>query len=227
VKVSVLVATFGHTKWKHLARTRAIPSADVERPHEVLSRHDAGGTLASVRNRLAEEATGDFLCHLDADDQLAPGYLDAMAHAWYAYIGPQLTRHPPLAGPPLLVPAVQYLRDDEPFGQPAIPARGEDPNAARRMIEINCCVVGTLVPRNLFLKIGGFREALADGTPLSSLEDWDVFLRCQIAGARLVPVPAAVYRATMSANGRNADQSPYRAIRAELELAWREAVLGR
>ena len=59
------------------------------------------------------------------------------------------------------------------------------------------------VPRALFLDVGGFREHSDGGTPLTMYEDWDsFFLRMTDAGARIVHVPEAVYRAH-SHGGRN------------------------
>jgi len=53
------------------------------------------------------------------------------------------------------------------------------------------------VPRGLFARVGGFHE-------WSAYEDWELWLRCIIAGAKLVPVPAAVYCARAEdGSGRN------------------------
>lgn len=218
MNISILVGTYGHTRWQHLAQQQAVPSALDQGAHEVLWQHDIDGTLASVRNKLAQRATGDWLCHVDADDRLGDGYLDAMETGWRDF---EMAMTPTC--PLLLVPAVQYVNEppDLSADAPAIPAWG------RPMIDVNCAVIGTLVPRALSLQVGGFRDRLVDGTLLTSLEDWDLWLRCMIAGAHLVPVPSAVYRARVNANGRNADQSSYRAIRAELEPSWRETTLQR
>lgn len=206
MNVSILVGTFGASHWHEFARDHALPSAQGQGAFEVLHRHEPGGTLAGVRNGLAELAQGDWLAFCDADDRLGGGYLDAMRAAMH---GANLWRRGDLLdNPSLLVPAVQYVRDGRCVGEPAIPNQGGWP-------KVNECVIGTLVPRALFLAVGGFRETLADGTPLTSIEDYDLFLRCFDAGARLVYVPGAVYCATVNAGSRNADQSPYAAIWAE------------
>lgn len=210
MKISVLVASFGAEHWRNLALSVACPSAQGQGAHEVLCWHGRDSTLAAVRNDLAARATGDVLCFVDADDRLGDGYLDAMRYAHMERGDAETwTRR-------LLVPSVQYVRDGRCVGEAAIPNRGGWP-------EVNECVIGTLVPRALFLEVGGFRDTLADGTPLTSIEDYDAFLRMYDAGARLVYVPAAVYCATVNAGSRNADQSPYEAIWAEHESRCRES----
>ncbi len=229
--VSVLIGSFGDEAWRDLAQQQAVPSAEGQGAAEVLWRHEDDGTLASVRNAAAEAATGDWLCFLDADDRLGDGYVGAMF--WASKIdapaehvvdpesdrkggkdwGLCRARDDPRGcewwpGRWLLVPAVQYVRDGRCVGEPAIPNKGGWP-------EVNECVIGTLIPRALFLDVGGFRETLNDRTPLNSLEDYDLFLRCWDAGARLIHVPAAVYCAMVHDDGRNADQSVYPAIWAE------------
>lgn len=203
MNVAVLICTYGDDSWAKLANEHAYPSADRESRisgasvHRV---HDSGteATLARVRNETAEETTADWLCFLDADDALGAGYLDAM-HATLASRGREAA---------LLIPSVQYVRDGVCEGDPAIPARG------RLVYEVNAAVIGTLVPRDLFLEVGGFREE-----PL--YEDWSVFLRLMRAGAVPVAVPDAVYCADAEP-GRNqprraAREAAYWAIRREHE----------
>ncbi len=197
---SVLVCTFGSAEWEARGR-EALKSAEGQGAREAFALHHDDGTLAGVRNAAAWAATGDALVYLDADDALGDGYLDAMRAAHEARDDRETwTRR-------LLVPSVQYVQNGECIGEPAIPNRGRWP-------ELSECVIGTLIPRNLFLEVGGFREALDDGTPLTSCEDYDAFLRLYDAGARLVYVPDAVYCAAAGAR-RNANQSPARAILAE------------
>jgi GT2 family glycosyltransferase len=234
VNVSVIVATHGDLCWERLAEERAIPSAEGQGAREVITLHGVDATLAEVRNEAARQASGDWLCGLDADDELAPGYLAAMRAYWETPFEEQLERavrepildpgpspviSSPIEIPSLLVPAVQYVAPYPASGTfasaPEIPAWGLP------LIDVNCCSIGTLIPRRLFLEVGGFRDTLTDGTPLSALEDWDLALRLVVAGARLVPVPAAVYRAFLRAGSRNADQSLYGAIRREHLAAYR------
>jgi len=211
VNVSVCVATYGDPEWAELARRRAVPSARVAQARigraggaGVYRMHVPGGTLAQARNQIGEFAEGDWLCFLDADDELEPGYLAAMGRAWASLAladrllgaevatesGPRPTRLGELAGPALLVPAVQYVDEDGGETAAEIPAWG------RPLHEINCAVVGTLVPRDLFLAVGGFPEE-----PI--YEDWALWLACVRAGAELVPVPDAVYRAWRRPASRN------------------------
>lgn len=211
LSVSVIVATFGHTRWKHLARTRALPSALDQGATETFDFHLAEGGLAEARNTGAAHAVGDWLCFLDADDQLCPGYLDAMRNVMHAW---NLWRpHDLVDNPRLLVPAVEY-----PGAEPVIPAWG------RPLIDVNCAVIGTLVPRHLFHEVGGFRDRLANGDPLPApgIEDWDLWLRCVLAGARLTPVPEAVYCASSRPGAGSHDRDVYDAIRAEHAAAYLE-----
>lgn len=187
MNVSVLACTYGDRSWATRAEEalRSVDEPDVT----AYGFHMDKGTLAEVRNHAAKTATTEWLCFLDADDRLAPGYLHAMAGAvleptWLS----------------LLVPSVQYVRD-------GIEGVAEIPAWDRNLIDINCAVIGTLISRNLFLRLGGFRE-------FPSLEDWDLWLRAIKLGARMHPVPSAIYQVAVG-DGRNSDQSPYAQIRAE------------
>jgi len=172
LEVAVVVGTFGEERWAELARTVAAPSAEVEAPAELVLEHAA--TLADARNRGAARTSAPWLCFLDADDELEPGYLAAMAAA---------------AGD-LRAPAVRYVTAGAP--ELAEPVTFE----ARNMDTLNPCVIGTLVPRALFEQAGGFWTERA-------WEDWSLFRRCWLLGARVEHVPRAVYRAHVNTGGRN------------------------
>ena len=223
MNVAIMIATCGDPKWSKLAEERAFPSAHVEwerweqqrQPGAVAGVghiHSPDLTLAQARNFMAETClTGsDWLCFLDADDELEPGYLDAMEAALQRPVPQRLSLPRPL--PPLLVPAVRRVTGDVVTGRPAtIPNRGRWP-------QVNECVIGTLVHRGLFERVGGFRDHTDDGTVIAMYEDWDLWLRCWDAGAKLVYVPGAVYREHVS-RGRNTNahlsQSVYEAIWAD------------
>jgi hypothetical protein len=177
-KISVLISSFGDRRFEMLGRNRALPSVIDQGFHEVLILHEPGMTLAEVRNANAARATGDLLCNLDADDQLAPGFADAM-HKAIAGLGP---------GDHLLTPAIQY-------------GAGKKFSTPRFWPEIdiktgNWMVIGTLVPRSLFESVGGWVE-------YELYEDWAMWAKCIQKGASPVKVPEANYMAHVSAGSRN------------------------
>lgn len=208
MNASIVIATCGSPEWAELAWSRAYPSADAQRSPrvavEVVIEHHPDLSVSAARNAAAANASGDWLCFLDADDELEPWYLEAMS---LKFMAGAITAD----WSPLLVPAVRYVqagtdgyRDD----RATIPNRGLWP-------AINECVIGTLIRRDRFDALGGFRE-------WPSIEDYDLFLRAYDAGANLVYVADAVYRAHVSADGgRNRDQSCYDEIWAEHEARTR------
>jgi glycosyltransferase involved in cell wall biosynthesis len=172
--VSVVVATYGDlTFWGPLAQ-RAAKSALIQtRDCEVLLQH--GETLAEARNAGAEHANGDWLIFLDADDELDPGYVEAML------AGSEGLRQPATLG------IVNGRADPEPV---IIKPRG------KTLLDGNHLVIGTMMPRADFLAVGGFRE-------LWAWEDWDLFIRLWLRGLRDEPIPEAIYRVHVKEGSRN------------------------
>ncbi len=174
MRISVIVATYGDNVWPEMAIERAIPSADGQGALEVVFDHQPGGSVWSSRNVSAFAASGDWLLFLDADDELAPGYVGAMERALEQEGTDGNHRL-------LLTPAVQTIRNGRPPGKPTffkeVPLR-----------QANWLVIGTLVHRDLFWEVGGFPEAE------HGLEDWALWSKCVRAGAEIVKVPDAVYR---------------------------------
>lgn len=135
--LTVVVGTFGEQRWADLARERAIPSADPQA--EVIHVHGDtldtySRSLAECRNEGARQATSEWLCFLDADDEILPGYVAAMERS---------------TGD-LRTPAVEYVRNGR--IRPAIFWPQVD------LREGNWLVVSTLVRRELFLNVGGFPD---------------------------------------------------------------------
>lgn len=174
--LSVIIATHGDRRWVDQANGRALPSVAAQSvaPAEVVLRHHPTMALHEVRNWAAKSARGEWLCFLDADDQLDHRYVEAMVQAETEGA--------------LLAPSVSWAT----AGVPADPV-----SLARRDIaKVNPCVIGTLVRRSTFLAVGGFWDWPA-------WEDWCLFRRCWLAGERVVHVPDAVYVAHVSPDGRN------------------------
>src|SRR5260221_274891 len=85
MNVSVIVATYGASTWEALADARAIPSLIDSGYTELIVNHEREGTLAATRNNAVARAPCDFLCFLDADDELDVCYFDAMKAAFEAW----------------------------------------------------------------------------------------------------------------------------------------------
>jgi glycosyltransferase involved in cell wall biosynthesis len=176
--ISVIIGTFGDIEvWGPLAE-RAVRSAKANKvaPLEVIRAH--GDTLHEARNSGAEDAKGEWLCFLDADDELDENYIGSMwAHARR------------MTGPALLQPSTLGLVDGR-----------EDPHpvliASKPLLDGNFMVIGTLVRRDQFLEVGGFKD-----WPM--YEDWCLWIRCWQHGAQLRPVPEAIYRVHVRENSRN------------------------
>jgi glycosyltransferase involved in cell wall biosynthesis len=169
--ISVVIATYGAEEWMVMAEERALPSAVAQDTCEVRISDSPHGTRASSLNIAAAGTTGDWLIFLDADDELAPGYVGAMRRA--------LEQHPD--GKVLFTPAVQQVRKGRPGNPFFFPECSLETG--------NWLVIGTMISRALFNEVGGFHEHP------HGLEDWNFFARCVRAGANIVKVKDAVYRA--------------------------------
>lgn len=198
--ISAVVATYGDKSvWGPLAdRAEGSLQAQTRKPHEILRIH--GNTLAQARNEGGHWASGEYLLFLDADDCVDQNYIEAMMKAitWSS-------RKRLLAQPATRGWYADGSMDDEAVLIP--PAR---------LIDRNFLVIGTVVQRALFLEVGGFRE-------YDWSEDWDLWLRCVLAGCGIIQVPAAEYLVRVN-EGRNSDMDAagrcYSQIRAEHMEAW-------
>jgi len=184
--VSILICAFGDKGWKELAYTRALPSTQGQGANECLIVYDEQATLAKVRNEAAENATHTWLLFLDADDELAPGYVDAMHAAVTSW-----------REDALYYPKVEYLGG--PRKRPAA-----FPNEGVAMTVANRCVIGTLIRRDTFWAMGGFQEY-----PI--YEDWALFLKVHLSKRGMIPVSGATYLAHMKP-GRSRNRPGARAL---------------
>lgn len=190
VNVSVIVATFGDREWQQMGSRTA-------KQHDAYHVHLPDGTLAGARNLGAASVPGEWLCFLDADDELGEGYMDAMSAAL-----------PTDGGRYLLAPAVAFVGRRGQRKPARIPPRAH----LRDLRDGNWLVIGTLVQRRVFLEVGGFRE-----WPI--YEDWCLWQRCWKAGAEVVEVPAAHYVARVRPSSRNRGPSRVMKLRYHHEIA--------
>jgi glycosyltransferase involved in cell wall biosynthesis len=177
--ISVCIGTYGSPYWRQLAATRAIVSVQNQTTpaHEILHHH--AESLQDARNGAAAAATGEWLCFCDADDELDERYLEAMT-----------TVAADLDGPALIQPATLGVYDGgrtdaHPVMIPAKP-----------LLDGNFMVIGTLIRRDQFERLGGF-----DDWPV--YEDWDLWIRAWRDGAQLCASSAAIYRVHVNVTGRN------------------------
>ena len=187
--ITVVVATYGNDEWKVLAQ-RAAASARAQ-ADEVIVVHQPDGTLATARNAGAKQAKGDFLIHLDGDDELEPGYVDAMRAAI-------------VPGVALYAPQVAYV----------IKGKRQPPKYWREvsLIHGNWLVIGTMLNRHEFLQCGGFKE-------WSAYEDYELFARYwRDHHAQIVRVPHAVYRAHWRQGSRNKQMTRQEAVELHYEI---------
>lgn len=191
--VTVVVPTTGPI-WAALAR-RAVESAT----HQgVTVIETLAPTLQSARNEGLARVRTPFVVHLDADDTLPPTYFEQMFAA---------LREMAADGTDVVIaPLVSYVRPgrnpDAPYStagrspaaMPRVP--GHDHECFAECLPYgNWLVVGALAGTALLRRVGGWRD-------FPVYEDWDLWLRCHLAGATFAR-SEAVYEATVSPGSRN------------------------
>jgi Glycosyl transferase family group 2 len=163
--ITVVVATFGDDSWREIAG-RAIVSAKDQAP--VIHIH--GDTLADARNKCVDAVETEYMIHLDADDTLLPGYVNAML----------------LGSADVRVPKVRSMHNNhrEPYN-PCVSGHQHlcGPDC---LPEGNYIVVGAAVRTELVRAVGGW-------WPEPIYEDWSLWLRCYRHGATFEHIPEAIY----------------------------------
>ncbi|MGZ6587879.1 MAG: hypothetical protein ACXVHX_26715 [Solirubrobacteraceae bacterium] len=176
--MSVAIATFGDISWSRLAHERAFPSA-LSQGVPVLMRH--AETLHEARNAVLDCVETEFVIFLDADDELGSFYVERMDEI----------------EADVRVPMVCYIGADGRAHRPRFPkVAGHTHDCAADCLPYgNWVVIGAAVRTELLRKVGGFRD-------FPVYEDWDLWLRCHLAGASF-GVTRAVYRAHVRHDSRN------------------------
>lgn len=178
--VTIVVSTFGGDNWRDLAAERAIPSAKAQDVPVVVSHHS--DSLHHARNNGLAAVDTEWTVFLDADDELEHGYVNKL-----------------MAGTcDLRAPSVRYIKPGwDSVGAYVPKVAGHDHACeAACLSEGNWLVVGSMARTDLLRRVGGWRD-------FAVYEDWDLWLRCHLAGATFEAIPAAVYRAHVRAGSRN------------------------
>ena len=175
--ITVIVTTWGHPSWAGMASRVAIPS--IVGQDAMLYHHHEPDTpsAGAARNRAVEIADPqDWICFVDADDKLAPDFIDVMNRRLDELEHVVET---------LVAPALQLGN------------RPPETYEGRDIVDgINPCPIGTLIHRDMFEQAGQFWGERA-------WEDWSLFRRAVLAGADIAFESDAVYIAADSPNGRN------------------------
>ncbi len=176
--VTIAIATFGDPSWRELANDRARPSAIAAGADVVAAYH--GDSLHEARNELLEQARTEWIVYLDADDELEPGYLQAMAAGTTDVRGPM----------------ARYVRGGrERLWQPRVAGHEHD-CTADCLPAGNWLLIGSMVRTELLRAAGGWRD-------FAWSEDWDTWVRCWKHGATFELIRDAVYRAHVRPDSRN------------------------
>lgn len=200
--VTVCICTYGdYNKWKPLV-DRA--EASVYNAKVVMKIHRNEGTLASVRNLALKLTFTEYVCFLDADDELTPDYFERIEEAGEADIrAPAVSYYTSGVGN---LPHVPYVRT--PYG----------PRQDGPALEYgNWIVIGAVARTKLLKDVGGFRE-----WPM--YEDWDLWLRCWQHGCSVIPVTNALYVAHVNEGSRNRGPSKEAKLEAHRAIARRNGV---
>jgi glycosyltransferase involved in cell wall biosynthesis len=194
VDVIVPLISGSHSRWQGFAE-RAMASAEQQtvRPTKILL--SVAGTVAIARNEGGFYSRSDWLIFLDADDELDPYYVEAMM------TGRGDIRYPRTLG------VVDGKEDDYAVQISKKPS----------LLVGNHLVIGSMVRRQLFNELGGFRN-------FPILEDWDFWIRCALAGADMQPCPDAIYRVHVQEGSRNTNLALhgniYQQIQQEHQGPW-------
>jgi len=170
--VAVIIAAYGHEPTWNAIAGRAVLSAQnqTRKPNEIIRVHSSN--IQTARNKGAEAATSAWLIFLDADDELDSAYIQQML------AGPGDVRYPSL---------VKVVHNKK--GAPFIAGK-------RPLLSGNYIVIGAMIRREQFLRLGGFDDYAA-------LEDWALWLKAEFDGADIQPVSKALYIAHCRPGSRN------------------------
>jgi glycosyltransferase involved in cell wall biosynthesis len=142
-------------------------------PDRVVVVHQENRGLPAARNRGAQEAAGEYLVFLDADDWIRPGFISKLAAAIEADENIDGVSH-------------AYCQEElAELGTGIWRVPEWDPEL---LLITNLHPVTALVRRDRFDAVGGFDESMTGG-----YEDWELWLKLSERGWRGVRVPEPLF----------------------------------
>lgn len=146
--------------------------------------------LASARNTGIQNAKGEFLVFLDADDLLQPKKLDVQSHFLY--------QHPEID---IVYSNSQWFIEDNPNDTHPVTFPIYEGNVIDKLVYGNFIHVNSVMARKAkVLEVGCFDEKLKE------LEDWDLWLRMTLAGSKFGFTPGILSKVRIRKGSMTSDQ---------------------
>lgn len=194
--VDVIIPTFGDLDiWSPLAE-RAVKSAYLQTTPATAVVRSHGANLGHARNMGGLQSKSKWLIFLDADDELDIRYVEHMMDA----VGDADLYQPSTLG------ITDGVEDDYPV---LIPPK-------QSFMEGNHLIIGTMIRKELFVEAGAFDPEL----PV--LEDWDLWIRCALAGGTIKEVPEAIYRVHVRPQSRNTVENGHHTYYSQIQQRYRD-----
>lgn len=153
--------------------------------------------VAKARMEGVRFARGEYLLFLDGDDKLAPDYLEQMF----------IKRHKG----DIIYPNILWWYNGQQQNRLELVGR----ITPKQQFKTNKVLVTSLIKKDLFLKLGGFRN-------FPIYEDWDFWLRAMALGYKFYPANTTLYyRQNLLTRNRQTEelkQKTYYQIKKQFEL---------
>ena len=190
-------------------------------PNLVYLRNETTQGFVRSINQAAHAARGRFLLLLNNDTQVQPGWLDELLAA---FDDPDVG----IAGSKLIYPsghlqeAGAVLRSD---GSVELVGLNDDPQFPQYNVgrEVDHCSGASLmIPRDLFLELGGFDDSYAP----AYFEDCDLSLRVRRRGRKIVYVPGSVvvHHLSVTTSGLGSKERQIEVNRSRLLERWGDVI---
>jgi glycosyltransferase involved in cell wall biosynthesis len=187
--VEIIVVNDGSTDQETLALLAEFSESDIK----VL--HTANLGLAAARNHGIDKAAGEYILPLDADDRIAPGYLEAAVRELEgdSQVG-------------IVYGQVEFFGERQGLWSQSV-------FSPERLLYENMIVASAVFRRADWKRVGGYRETMRYGW-----EDWDFWLSLVELGCKVVKLPEVVFHYRIRKNSMTRSLSKWQKFRMLLRL---------